>query len=68
MTWLIVLIIAIIIGAIFGFFTSKDGERGAGAIGGAVAGGIGCGQVLFTIFIYGAIILAFIWLFGKLFG
>ena len=66
--WLTVLIIAIVIGGAIGFFSSKDGERGAGAIGGAIAGGVGCGQVLFQIFIFGIIILAFIWLFGALFG
>lgn len=66
--WLTVLIIAIIIGAAIGFFSSNDGERGAGALGGAIAGGVGCGHVLFQIFIYGIIILAFIWLFGALFG
>ena len=66
--WLTILIIAIIIGAAIGFFGSNDGERGAGALGGAIAGGLGCGHVLFQIFIFGIIILAFIWLFGALFG
>ena len=66
--WLTVLIIAIIIGGAIGFFSSNDGERGAGAMGGAIAGGIGCGHVLFQIFIFGIIIMAFIWLFGALFG
>jgi len=66
--WLIILIIAIIVGAAIGFFSSNDGERGAGALGGAIAGGVGCGHVLFQIFIFGIIILAFIWLFGALFG
>ena len=66
--WLTILIIAIIIGAVIGFLGSNDGERGSGALGGAIAGGIGCGHVLLQIFIFGIIILAFIWLFGALFG
>ena len=66
--WLTVLIIAIIIGAAWGFLSSKDGERGAGAIGGAIAGGIGCGQVLLQIFLWGLGILFCIWLFRFLFG
>lgn len=66
--WLTILIIAIIVGAIWGFLSSDDGERGAGAIGGALAGGIGCGHVLFQIFIFGLVIFVFIWLFGALFG
>lgn len=66
--WLTILIIAIIVGAIWGFLSSDDGERGAGALGGAIAGGIGCGHVLLRIFIFGIIILAFFWLFGALFG
>ncbi len=66
--WLTILIIAIIVGAIWGFLSSDDGERGAGAIGGALVGGIGCGHVLFQILIFGFIIFVFIWLFGALFG
>ncbi|MBQ9884047.1 MAG: hypothetical protein IJM43_06285 [Bacteroidaceae bacterium] len=66
--WFTLLIIAIIIGAIVGFFSSKDGERGEGAIGGAVAGGMGCGYILIRIFIFGIIILGALWLFGALFG
>lgn len=66
--WLTILIIAIIVGAIWGFLSSDDGERGAGAIGSALAGGIGCGHVLFQIFIFGLVIFVFIWLFGALFG
>ncbi|MBR5686557.1 MAG: hypothetical protein IKX36_01190 [Prevotella sp.] len=66
--WLTVLIIAIIIGAIIGFASSDEGERGAGALGGAFVVGMGCLQVLVRIFIFGLTIMAVLWLFGKLFG
>lgn len=66
--WLTILVIAIIIGAVFGFLNSKDGERGAGALGGALVSGMGCGYILFQLFIVGAVILLIVWLFGWLFG
>lgn len=66
--WLTILIIVIIIGAVIGFLSSNDGERGAGAIGGAMASGMGCGYILFQIFLAGLTILFVVWLFGKLFG
>jgi len=66
--WLTILIIAIVIGAAIGFFGSNDGERGSGALGGAVAGGMGCGYILFQVFLAGLGILFIIWLFGALFG
>ena len=66
--WLTILIIVIIIGAIIGFFSSRDGERGSGALGGAIAGGMGCGYLLFQSFLAGLGILGVIWLFGALFG
>ena len=44
--WIWVIIIAIIIGAIWGALTSKDGEKSEGAFAGAVTGGMGCGYVL----------------------
>ena len=43
--WIWVIIIAIIIGAIWGALTSKDGEKSEGAFAGAVTGGMGCGYV-----------------------
>ena len=39
--WIWVIIIAIIIGAIWGALTSKDGEKSEGAFAGAVTGGMG---------------------------
>ena len=66
--WLTILIIAVIIGAAWGFFSSNDGERGAGAVGGALASGMGCGYILFQLFLAGLGILVVVWLFGLLFG
>ncbi|MBQ9665024.1 MAG: hypothetical protein IJV33_00940 [Bacteroidaceae bacterium] len=68
MGWLVVLIIAIIIGAIWGFLSSKDGERGGGAAAGAITAGMGCGYILFQIFLWGVGILFMIWIFCSLFG
>ena len=66
--WLTILIIVIIIGAIIGFFNSEDGERGSGALGGAFVSGMGCGYLLFQIFLAGLVICGIIWLFVALFG
>ena len=66
--WFTILIIAIVIGGIIGAITSNDDEKGAGCLTGAAAGGVGWGYVLFHILIFGLIIMAFIWLFGALFG
>lgn len=66
--WFVILIVAIIIGAIIGGLSSDKGETGAGAMTGAIAGGLGCGYVLLQIFLWGLGICAVIWLFGVLFG
>ncbi len=66
--WLTILVIAVIIGAVIGFLGSEDGEKGAGAVGGAITGGMGCGYILLQIFLAGLGILFIIWLFGALFG
>lgn len=66
--WFTILIIAIIIGAVIGFLGSNDGERGSGAVDGAIASGMGCGYLLLQIFLAGLVIFAIIWLFGALFG
>ena len=66
--WIWVIIIAIIIGAIWGVLSSDEGERGTGAFSGAVMGGMGCGFILFRIFLWGLGIMLLIWLFGSLFG
>lgn len=66
--WIWIIIIAIIIGAIWGAMSSRDGERSAGAFSGAIASGMGCGYILFQIFLLGAGIIFILWLFNSLFG
>lgn len=66
--WIVILIIAIIIGAVIGALSSNNGEKGEGAIGGAIVGGMGCGYILLQIFLWGLGILFMLWLFGALFG
>lgn len=43
----------IIIGALIGASSSKDREKGEGAISGAIMGGIGCGDILLQIYNWG---------------
>ena len=66
--WLTILIIVIIAGAIYGSITSREGEKGEGALEGAFMAGMGCGYILFKIFLWGAGLLLLIWLFGFLFS
>lgn len=66
--WIWLIIIAVIIGGAIGFFSSDKDEEGSGCLGGALMGGMGCGYILFQIFIFGIIIMIFLWLFGALFG
>jgi hypothetical protein len=66
--WIVLLIIAIVIGAIIGALSSDKGESGAGAVSGAIVGGMGCGYILLQIFLWGLGIFFMIWLFGALFG
>jgi len=69
MRWLWVILIVAVIGGIIGFLGSdRDEDRGANALGGALAGGLGCGYIILQIFlvILGFFILFKIgcWLFG----
>ena len=66
-TWLIIIIVVAIIGAIFGFFSSEDGEKGSGAAGGALAGAMGCGYVLFQLLLWGLGLAFMIWIFRLIF-
>lgn len=66
--WIWILIAAVIIGGIIGYISSNDKNKGENAIGGALVGGIGCGYVLFNIFLIGVGIFVVIWLFSALFG
>lgn len=66
--WIWIIIIAVIIGAIFGASSSEDGEKGAGAASGAFAGGmmaIGC---LARLALAAISILIIMWLFSLLFS
>lgn len=66
--WFTILIIVIVIGAIIGAVCSDDGEKGAGAISGAVTAGIGCGAVMFRILLFVFGIFLIFKLFAFLFG
>lgn len=63
--WIWILIIAIVIGAIFGFASSGKGEDAAA---GAMAGGCMAASCLGRIFFAGIIILLILWLFSVLLG
>lgn len=66
-TWLIIILIVALIGAAIGFFSSNDGERAEGAVQGAIGGAVGCGYLLFQLFLWGLGIALLIWLFGAIF-
>ncbi|MBQ6277897.1 MAG: hypothetical protein IJK62_14470 [Bacteroidales bacterium] len=68
MTWLWVIIVIALIGGVIGFLISNDGERGSGFLGGFLTAGVGCGTIVFKIFIAVGLLLLtiklFIWLFS----
>lgn len=59
-TWLIIILVVAAIGAVLGFLGSERGERTEGAMG--------CGYLLFQLFLWGLGIFFLIWLFGAIFG
>ena len=68
MNWLIVIIVVAIIAGIIGALSSENGEKGEGFFSGALAGGMGCGYVIFQILLgVGGLFLLFK-IFGFLFG
>ena len=67
-TWLIIILVVAAIGGVIGFLSSEDGNRGEGAAQGAIMGAVGCGHVLFELFLWGLGIALVIWLFGAIFG
>ena len=67
-TWLIIILVVAAIGGVIGFLSSDDGSGGEGAAPGAIMGAVGCGHVLFELFLWGLGIALVIWLFGAIFG
>ena len=65
MTWIWVILVVAVIGALIGYFNSGTKE---GAAEGAVTAGVGCGYIIFQIFIalVGLYVLFLLgsWLFG----
>lgn len=69
MNWLWVIIVVAVIAAIFGYFSEdQESERGKAALGGAIAGGIGCGYLILQILLGVAVLWGIFMLFGWLFG
>ena len=68
MNWLVVIIVVAVIGGIIGFFRSNDGERGMGALEGAATGAVGCGVIIFRLFLAAIGIGLFFSLIGWLFS
>lgn len=67
-TWLIIILVVAAIGAIIGFLSSDSKDRAGGALSGAIVGAMGCGKVLFHLFIWGLCFYFLIWLFGAIFS
>ena len=67
-TWLIIILIVAAIGAVIGFLGNNDGERGEGAVMGALGGAMGCGYLLIQLLLWGIGISFAIWLFSAIFG
>lgn len=65
MTWIVILIIAVIIGGIWGWI---NGDSGEDALSGAMAGGCLAGNCLFRLLLAGLSILFILWLFNLVFG
>ena len=66
--WLIIILVVAAVCGIIGFFSSEEGERSSGAAEGAMAGAMGCGYLLFRLFLWGLGLAFLIWLFGAIFG
>ena len=67
-TWLIIILIVAAIGAVLGFISNEKGERTEGAVQGALGSAMGCGYLLFELFLWGLCISVLIWLFRAIFG
>lgn len=64
--WIWIIIIAAVIGAIWG--SINDDGKGEGAAAGGCAGAMLAGNCLFRLAITAISIIAVIWLFGVIFG
>ena len=67
-TWLIIIIVVAVIGAIIGYFSSDSNNRVGDAVQSGCVSGAGCGYVLLQLFLWGLGIVFLIWLFGAIFG
>lgn len=68
MNWLVVIIIAAIIAGVIGAINSEKGKEGEGFFSGALAGGMGCGYVIFQILLVVGGLILLLKIFGFLFG
>lgn len=66
--WIWIILIAIVIGAIWGAASSEKGESGTGAASGAMAGGCLAAGCLGRLALAAIGILLVLWLFGVIFG
>ena len=66
MTWLWVILAVGVIGYLIAYFSS-DGDTGE-AVEAGIGAAMGCGSVIFHIFLTVVSLAAIIWLFGWLFG
>ena len=66
-TWLTLILVAAIGGAIISFFASDSKDKKEDAAAGAAAGAMGCISILFQIFMAGLSLYFIIWLFRTIF-
>lgn len=66
--WIWIIIIAVAVGAILGSASSDKGEKGEGAMTGAIGGGVMAIGCLVKIAVAAISIFVVLWLFNVLFG
>ena len=67
-TWLIIILIVAVVGAVIGFLENEKGERAEGAVQCAIGSAMGCRYLLLQLFLWGFGIMVLIWIFGVIFG
>lgn len=67
-TWLIIIIVVGVIGAIVGFIFGNGDSRVEDALAAGCTSASGCGYILLRLFLFGLGIWFLIWLFGAIFG